>query len=193
MSTYSLEKVFSVSSTSDYLKNQVNEINYKKYLNKYIKISNPDFVAVFTTKSLDPILFQQNFGLQFDKNKSGTLQDLIDSHDSRDFNQSVKVLDLDKEMIQFVYDNPSLIVPKKNLYVIKHNAELLPNKPISLRRDIIVLSKDENGYPHIILGAWFDVTELHGTKLELLASVKDFSKNKFKNSKIRLGLVKHLK
>jgi DNA-binding CsgD family transcriptional regulator len=102
--------------------------------------------------------------------------------------QSNKVLELDSEIIEFVFENPHLIEPKKKLYSIIYSTELIPKHPITLRRDIVVLSKDLDGLPHVLFAAWFDVTELYGTNSEVLVNVKGFSDNKQEHQSVRLEL-----
>ena len=52
---YSIEKIFGELNSLNDFGVPLDENNYKDYLNKYIEIANPDFVAIITTKSMVPM------------------------------------------------------------------------------------------------------------------------------------------
>lgn len=189
---YSIDEIFKGQNSINGSNQPINEGNYLDYLKKYIEIVNPDFVAIINTKSQNPIMFEKNFNLKFSKGSLGKLQDIIDYGNEFLSDQPSRILQLDCEMMKFVTEYPKLITPQKNLYTVKYLTQLIPNVSVKLRRDVCLLSKDENEMPHFILASWFDVTEINGTKDELLVNVKDFSDDRQINEPHRLKLKEKL-
>lgn len=189
MSHYDVDKIFDELKNSINFQRNLTESNYKDYLDKYIEIANPDFVAVLSTKSIKPVLFEKNFNLQFEKAVPETVEGLISCSN---FDQSGTIFEMDSHMLQFMSENREIIETRKSLYSIKSNVELKKDEITSLRRDVILLSKDNTGLPQLFLVAWFDVTELYGTKLGLLVNIRDYSDRKKENESLRQKLLKKL-
>lgn len=192
MKDYIIEKVFDGLNQFLVLEEFKIEDDFENYLNNFIDIANPDFVAVLTTKSLNPILFQRNIRLHFENKSECTLETIIESQGKSYPEQLESIFKMDTEVFKFICDNSNLIVPEKNVYSVKFNTELVPGKSISLKRDAIVLSKDENGMPNVLLVAYYDVTCIFGNKKGLSVCVRDYSESAKKNEPTRLKLLEKL-
>lgn len=150
MSTYNLQQLFTLYK--DFDSKAIDVSKYINWINNYVEFSKPDFLVILNVKSLSPIIFEKNFNLSFGKGKEGCVQDIIDGIEEV---QRTKIIAADTKVIDFVHDNN--VEPIKCTYYLRFNSVISDNGITGLMRHATILSRCENGLPHLVAVSFFDI------------------------------------
>ena len=155
------------------------EINIEKYqaeLKNYIEIVKPDFIAIFNLRKSEPIIFSQNYNLEFTKGRDETIYEIINCIDE---NQIEMIRLSDEKMMTFIMNNIDNL--KNTVFELNFTARLIENQPRSLVRRISFVARDENQQDYICFNALKDMSDLHGIskmpKINIRCS--DYENNEF--------------
>ena len=182
MQTYSLDKI--LEPFTDFNSSEDVDFNkYKRFLNEYVELCKPDFVALISINSDETILYENNFNLDFDILQRETLKDIITSVDP---DQIDKILTADKYCRDFV--NSNSLKEASILFQLRFTVALQEGNPRTfLRKIIFVRNYDSIINEPILLVSIFDVTEWVGIKKNAHVEFKYISKAKIKKKDKLIG------
>lgn len=168
MPVYNLPKILDVfTDVNDY--SDVNNADYKSWIDNYLKAALPDFLVVFDLKKKDSIVYSKNYNLEFEEGRNETYHEILNSIDS---NQLLKVLEVDKKILNFFRLRNLQDSPIKNNIALRFTASLIEGKPQTYLRNVQTIKNDSSNVPQIVLVTINNVTELLGIKEHAYVNVK---------------------
>lgn len=130
---------------------------YQAKLYNYLEILKPDFITVFNLRSTEPILFSENYNIEFKEGSDESIYEILNCIDE---DQIDMIKTTDEIMLEFIMNNFSEL--KHTTFKLNFTASLIEGKPKSFVRDMSFINLDVNQKEYITFNSIKDVSNLHG-------------------------------
>ncbi len=165
---YNLNKIF--ESYNDFNTSEgIDFEKYKIFLNQYVEINKPDFVALINVNSPEAILHERNYTLDLNNSEEGGLAEIIKAVDK---DQIDKILVADRQCMSFVDSNK--LSDASILFQMRYNVTLQKENPRTFIRNITFVRNSDMTSEPVLLISIFDVTEMVGIKKHPFLDIKYF-------------------
>ena len=165
MYNINIEDVLGGDNTTHSSKEVLSGIVHQEWIDRYIRLTRPDFVCLMDMKLKHPVIYQKKCNRDFIDGDH--ILDIFNAVDKRHIR---KILQADILALEFA--NKSNLEPEEYLYQLKFCARLDSKEFRTLQRNTIVLSNDKGNKPHMIFFALFDVTKLFGLRNSVQIDIK---------------------